>query len=287
MKAKAKLRATKRKTMFTAMIAVLLCAVCSISLIACGGSSSSDNRVEETKTVRIGIKGDFVGILDSVTPTIEALGYKVEPVIFDDFVQPDNALVEGSIDMNWLQHEPYMNAYNASNGSDLVMLDPKPIYNVFGLYSTKWSSIDQIPDGATVCLCNDPSNKLRGLLLLQSSGLITLKDGVESPTQYDIVDNPKNLQFVEAEISMVPQSIDDCDLVAVAGLQMLNAGKDPTSYLTCSDDADNEEFAIGLVVAGKNKDAEWAKAIAQAVECDELATFLKENKQGAQLPSWQ
>ena len=189
--------------------------------------------------------------------------------------------------MNWLQHEPYMDSYNKSNGTNLVMLEPKPIYNVFGFYSTKWSSVDEIPDGATVCLCNDPSNKLRGLQLMQANGLIKLKDGVESPTQYDIEENPKNLKFIEAEISMVPQSINDCDAVAVAGLQMLNAGKDPNSYLFCSDAADNKEYAIGMVVDGKNKDAEWARAIVNAVQCDELSTFLKENKNGAQLPAWE
>ena len=279
--------AKKAHAIWLAICAVALGVLCVAALYGCGSSSATSNNVDETKTVRIGIKGDFIGILESVTPTIEALGYKVERVIFDDFVQPDNALVEGSIDVNWLQHEPYMNAYNSSNNADLVMLTPKPIYNVFGFYSTKWSSIDEIPQGATICLCNDPSNKLRGLQLLQANGLITLQDGVESPTQFDIVDNPKNLQFIEAEISMVPQSIDDCDGVAVAGLQMLNAGRDPSSYLFCSDDADNKEYAIGFVVAGKNKDAAWAHAIAEAVQCDALATFLKENKQGAQLPAWE
>ena len=273
--------------LIAAVFAFISCIIAATVLCACSQSSSTSNDVESTKTVRIGIKGDFVGILDSVTPKIEALGYKVEKVLFDDFVQPDNALKEGSIDMNWLQHEPYMKAYNSSNNANLVMLEPKPIYNVFGFYSTKWSSIADIPNGATICLCNDPSNKLRGLGLLEKNGLIKLKDGVESPTQYDIEENPKNLQFIEAEISMVPQSIDDCDGVAVAGLQMLNAGKDPGSYMFCSDDADNKEYAIGFVVDAKNKDAKWANDIVQAAQCDELATFLKENKKGAQLPAWE
>lgn len=256
-------------------------------LALAGCSLPNSTSVEETKTVRVGIKSDFIGILDSVTPRIEALGYKVDRVIFDDFVQPNNALVEGSIDINWCQHEPYMNAYNKSNSADLAMISPKTIYNIFGLYSTKWESKEEIPDGATICLCNDPSNKLRGLELLQANGLIKLKEGVESPTQYDIEENPKNLQFIEAEIAMVPQSINDCDAVVVAGLQMLNAGNDPSKYLCCSDDADNEEYAIGMVVAGKNVNAQWANEIDAVVLCDELANFLAENKKGAQIPAWE
>ncbi len=272
---------------FRVILAAVLCTLISVTSTGCSSTSTNSNDVESTKTVRIGIKNDYIEMLETIKPKIEALGYKVERVLFDDFVQPDNALKEGSIDMNWLQHEPYMNAYNSSNKADLVMVSPKTIYNVFGLYSSKWSSIDEIPDGATICLCNDPSNKLRGLQLLEKNGLIKLRDGVESPTQYDIVENPKNLKFIEAEISMVPQSINDCDAVAVAGLQMLNAGKDPTSYIFCSDDEDNKEYAIGFVVAGKNKDAKWANEIAQAAQCDELANFLKNNKKGAQLPAWE
>ena len=279
-------RAARLKFLLS-FFAIAICLASLFLMTGCSQSSSNSNDADTTKTVRFGIKADFVGILDSVTPRIEALGYKVEKTVFDDFVQLDNALVEGSIDINWAQHEPYMDAYNTSNNANLAMLEPKPIYNVFGFYSHKWKSKDEIPDGATLCICNDPSNKLRCLKLLESNGLIKLKDGVESPTQYDIEENPKNLQFIEAENSMVPKSIDDCDAVVVAGLQMLNAGEDPSSYIFCSDDEDNEKFAIGLAVDSKNKDAQWAKDIASVVECDELATFLKENKQGAQLPAWQ
>lgn len=278
--------ALKKSIVMLSALAMCVLSIYALSGCSSSSSTSTSNDVEQTKVVRIGCKGDFVGIVDSVTPKIEALGYKVEKTVFDDFVQPNNALVEGSIDINWVVHEPYMDAYNKSNGTDLVMLEPKPIYNVFGFYSHKWENVDEIPDGATICICNDPSNKQRGLTLLQTAGLIKLKDGVESPTQYDIEENPKNLQFIEAEISMVPKSIDDCDGVAVAGLQILNAGLDPQSYMFCSDEADNKEYAIGFVVANKNKDATWAKQIVEAVQCDELATYLKENKKGAQLPSW-
>ncbi len=276
----------KVKNFFKAIVTVSLCAMMVFAFSGCSQSGSATHDVEATKTVRFGIKADFSGILDSVTPKIEALGYKVERTIFDDFVQPNVALSQDAIDITWTHHEPYITAYNQSNGTNLVMLNPKPIYNVFGFYSTKWKSIDEIPNGATICICNDASNKLRGLKLLQSNGLIKLQDGIEFPTQYDIVDNPKNLQFIEAEISMVPKSIDDCDGVAVAGLQVLNAGMDPQSYLFCSDDEDNKEFAIGLVVDGRNADAKWAQEIVDAVQCDELVEFLEKNKKGAQLPAW-
>ena len=250
------------------------------------GSSDSASPVETTKKVRLGIKSDYTDMMNMLKGKIEDLGYTVEITAFQDFVQPNNALVEGSIDINFLQHEPYMAAYNKSYGSDLAMVRPKTIYNIFGLYSNKWGSVDEIPDGATVGLCNDPSNKQRGLELLEAGGLIKVKEGVDSPTQYDIEENPKNLQFIEAEISALPQTIDDCDAIAVAALQMVNTNRDPKSYLYCLDDANNEEYAIGFVVDGKYKDSEWATGIAKAVQCDELEEYLATYRDGAQLPAW-
>lgn len=251
-----------------------------------GSSDGSASSVEATKKVRLGIKSDYTDMMNMLKSKIEGLGYTLEITAFQDFVQPNNALVEGSIDINFLQHEPYMAAYNKSYGSDLAMVRPKTIYNIFGLYSNRWASKDEIPDGATIGLCNDPSNKQRGLELLEAGGLIKVKEGVDSPTQYDIEENPKNLQFIEAEISSLPQTIDDCDAIAVAALQMVNTNRDPKNYLYCLDDANNEEYAIGFVVDGKHKDSEWATSIAKAVQCDELADYLATYRDGAQVPSW-
>lgn len=249
-------------------------------------SATSEDTVASTKKVRLGIKSDYTDMMNMLKSKIESLGYTVEITAFQDFVQPNNALVEGSIDINFLQHEPYMAAYNKSYGSDLAMVRPKTIYNVFGLYSNRWTSVDDIPDGATIGLCNDPSNKQRGLELLEAGGLIKVKEGVDSPTQYDIEENPKNLQFIEAEISALPQTIDDCDAIAVAALQMVNTNRDATNYLYCADDANNEEYAIGFVVDGKYKDSEWATGIAKVVQCDELEEYLATYRAGAQLPAW-
>ena len=87
---------------------------------------------------------------------------------------------------------------------------------------------DRLPDGATIGLCNDATNQARGLHLLESQGLITLDDSVESPTMYDVKENPHNFKFIEAEMSVLPQSIKDVDAICLAAGHMVNAG--PVSY---------------------------------------------------------
>ncbi len=266
-------------------ICVIAMAVLSFALAGCStSSSSSQTESGEKTTLRVGLRSDMVDPFNAIKSKIEDLGYKVETTVFDDSVQPDNALKEGSIDVNWYQHEPYMQAFNKSSGTNFVMINPKTIYNVFGLYSSKWKSVDEIPDGATIGLCNDPTNRKRGLEMLEKQGLIKIKANVESPTQYDLEENKKNLQFIEAEMSVLPQSINDVDGICLASLHMLNAGKDASDYVCAADD--NEEYAVGFVVNGGDADSKWAKEIAKAAQCDELSNYLDANKKGAQIPAW-
>lgn len=113
--------------------AILVIAMAGVMLAGCESkeSSSEDTAAESTEkkeVVKIGIRADMVNQLEAVRDEIEALGYTVEESVFDDSIQPDVALAEGSLDMNWYQHGPYLESYNAENGTDLVMIEPKTFY---------------------------------------------------------------------------------------------------------------------------------------------------------------
>ena len=222
----------------------------------------------------------------AVEDELKALGYNVESVVFDDSVQPDVALGEGSIDCNWYQHEPYMQSYNEKNGTDFVMVQPKTFYPLFAMYSTKHKSIDEIPDGATFGLCNDATNQDRGLHLLNSKGLIKLPDEAKTYSIVDITDdmNPHGFKFIEAEMSVLPQSREDVDGICLAAGHMVNAGLPADDFIAQSDD--NEKYAVGFAVRKEDADAEWIKEIAKAVQCDDLAEYFKTEKQGTQIPLW-
>ena len=273
------------------LISVLLTlAVAGTMLAGCGSSKADDTKSEadsstEKKDITIGVRADMVNQYAAVEDKLKELGYNVQSKVFDDSVQPDVALAEGSIDCNWYQHEPYLKSYNEKNGTNLVMVEPKTFYPLFAMYSDKWDSVDELPDGATIGLCNDATNQARGLHLLESQGLITLDDSVESPTMYDVKENPHNFKFIEAEMSVLPQSIKDVDAICLAAGHMVNAGLSADGYLCQSDD--NDTYAVGFAVRAEDKDAQWIKDIAEAVQCDELAEYFKTEKPGTQIPCWE
>ena len=143
-------------------------------------------------------------ILEQVKDTLAAEGYDLQIVVYDDYVLPNQSLADGSLDANYFQHTPYLNSFNAANGTDLVSAG-KIHYEPFGLYGNGVDSVDAIASDATILIPADDSNETRALLLLQQEGLITLKDSsnLES-TPNDIAENPKNLQFKELEAAMLP-----------------------------------------------------------------------------------
>ena len=274
-----------KKFLALLLAAVMVCCFAT----ACGskdsGEEATDDTAVEKTDVKIGVRSDLIDYYNAIAPVLEAKGYKVEMVSFDDSIQPNVALAEGSIDMNWFQHEPYLTAYNAENGTDFVMVQPKTYAPLFAMYSTKHEKIEDLPDGAVIGLCNDATNQDRGLKMLADNGLITLDESVEVATVHDVKDNPHNFTFQEAEMQMLPQSIDDLDAICLAAQHMVNAGNDPSKYLIKSND--EQEYAVGFVVAKENADAAWAKDIAESAQCDELAKALKEVSGGALLPTWE
>ena len=270
---------------------LLAAAMVGTMLVGCGSSSSSkssdDAKTEssdEKKVIKLGVR-DNADQVNAVMDAIEAAGYKVDVTVFDDSNQPNVALGEGSIDINWYQHEPFLKAYNDANGTDFVMVEPKTAAPLFAMYSEKIKSVDELKDGDTIALCSDASNKARGLHLLESQGLITLDDSVETPTQYDIKENKLNLKFIEADMQVLPQSLPDVAAILCAAAHMVNAGLDGTDYVCASDDA--ETYAVGFVVRKEDKDAEWATGLAKAVQCDALADYYKTEKKGTMVPMWE
>lgn len=270
----------KKKVLLTSLLALAMAAV--LGLTACGGQQTKAD--EEKTNIKIGIRADLVDLLEAATPAIQEAGFTIETVVFDDSVQPNVALAEGSIDINWFQHEPYLNSYNKSNGTTFKMVQPKSYWPLFAMYSSKIKDVKDLKDGATIGLCNDASNQARGLKLLADQGLITLDPEAATPTVLDVKENPKNLKFIEAEMSVLPQSIKDVDAICLAATHMVNAGKDADSYVVKSNDA--EEYGVGFVVTEENADAAWAKKLAEAVQCDALADTLATAKKGTMLPTW-
>ncbi len=127
-----------------------------------------------------------------IVPLLTAKGYKVKLVEFNDYVQPNLALADGSLDANFFQHEVYFNQFKGDRKLDLKALVQGPIAPM-GVYSKQRKSLADLKEGDKVALPNDPSNLARGLLLLQQAGLVKLKEGVNPlrVSELDLAANPK------------------------------------------------------------------------------------------------
>lgn len=194
----------------------------------------------------------------ATSPQIDALkvavreakeqGLDVKLIEFTDWNTPNAALANKDIDVNYFQHVPFLENAKKQGGYDFVAIAPGTIMKI-GLYSKKVTRFDQLKDGATVAIANDPVNGGRGLLLLQRAGLIKLKPGADyRATTLDIVDNPKHLKIVQLEASQLARSLDDVDLAqGYPSFIKLAGTADPNSALLF-DGVENKLFAIQWVV---------------------------------------
>lgn len=184
----------------------------------------------------------------------KAKGLEVEVIEFSDWTTPNLALAAGDIDLNFFQHVPFMENAEKQGGYDLAAISPGILANL-GLYSLKHKSFDEIPDGGSVAIANDPVNQGRGLLLLQKAGLVTLKDGVGFlGTVDDIIENPRHLKFTEVEGPQLVRITGDVDLAQGYPHFIVAAGTfDPASGLIYSG-IEDRKFAVNFVSRADNKD---------------------------------
>jgi D-methionine transport system substrate-binding protein len=224
---------------------------------------------------------------EAVKNALEEQGYSIEVVEYTDYVQPNAATEDGSLDANFFQHVPYLNDFNKNNGTNLV-----PVANVhfepLGIYPGKTTSLDAIPDKGQVAVPNDTSNEARALLLLEKAGLIKLKDGVGlEATIKDIIENPKNLDIVEIEAAQTAKVLQDVEVAVINGNYALTEGLSANEDALLVEDAQSEgstTYANVIVVKAGNEETDKTKALIKAVTSEETKKFIEEQWKGAVVP---
>ncbi|ALN74740.1 MetQ/NlpA family ABC transporter substrate-binding protein [Aureimonas sp. AU20] len=205
--------------------------------------------------IKIGVTpGAYADSVATAAEEAKAQGLDVEVVEFSDWTTPNIALASGDIDANYFQHKPFLDNAITQRGYDFTDIGVGTLANI-GLYSLKHKSFDEIPEGGSVAIANDPVNQGRGLLLLEKAGLIKLKEGVGfKGTLDDIVENPKKLTFTEVEGPQLVRVTGDVDL-ALGYPHFIVAAKafDPASGLIYSG-IDDRQFAIRFVVRKDHAD---------------------------------
>lgn len=275
-----------------ALVAVVVALCAALALSGCSSSSSdtsSEDQSSDNTTIKVAaVPTPHAEILnDVVKPLLEEEGYNLEVTEFTDYVQPNTATEDGEVDANYFQHGPYLENFNSERGTHLVSVTAVH-YEPMAIYPGKVSSLDDLQDGATVAVPNDPTNEARALLLLQQEGLITLTDGVGvNATINDIVDNPLNLEIEELEAAVVPTVLADVDVACINANYAIEAGFTVNNDALAVESADGDAaqtYANLLVVKEGNENNEAIQALAKALNSDEVRDYINENYQGSVLP---
>lgn len=285
----------KKFKRFTSISAAL---VLGVTLLTACGTKDSNTGASPTPTegdnglVEIVVGANIephASILNSeaVKKSLEADGFSIKVVEFTDYIQPNVATSDGSLDANFFQHIPYLDEYNEKNKTVL-----KAVANIhfepLGIYAGKSDSIENIPDGGQIAVPNDATNEARALLLLEKAGLITLEDNIGlDATIKNIASNPKNLKIIEVEAAQTAKSLKDVDLAVINGNYALTEGLSASEDGLLVEDTNSEAattYPNIIVVNEGNEETDKTKALIKAVTSDETRKFIEENWKGAVVP---
>lgn len=241
----------------------------------------------DTSKVKVGVMAGAEAQVAEVAAKVakEKFGLEVELVTFTDYVTPNAALDDGSIDINAFQHKPYLDQQVADRGYKLTIAGNTFVYPIAG-YSKQVKSVDEIQEGARIAVPNDPTNLGRSLLLLEQQGLLKLREGAGLlATVRDIVENPKNITIVELDAAQLPRSLDD------VALSVINTTYASSINLTPQKDGvfveDKESPYVNLIVAREdNAQAENVVNFVKAYQTEEVYSAASEIFQGGVVKGW-
>lgn len=258
----------------------LFAAAVTLALAACGSDQPSN-------TLKLGaIAGPEAQVAEVAAEIAkEKYGLEVEIIAFTDYVTPNTALSDGSIDINAFQHRPYLDGQIADRGYDLVAVANTFVYPI-AAYSSSIKSLDELPQNAKIALPNDPTNLGRSLVLLEQQGLITLKEGlgIKATTQH-IVDNPKQVEIIEMEAAQLPRALQDVSFAIInntfAGQAGLTFEKDGLFV-----ESKDSPYVNLIVARTDNQNDERIKQFIQAYHTDAVHQKAEQLFNGNVVKGW-
>ena len=222
-------------------------------------------------------------IMEHIKPALEEKGIDIDIIVADDYQVHNRSLAEKEVDANFFQHIPFLEEQIADFGYEIqefgrIHIEP------LGVYSKKFSSFDEIPDGATISIPNDPSNESRALALLHRNGLIELEDinNLKS-TILNIKENPKNITFQEIDAAMLPRTLDDVEASVINTNFALAADLNPMDDALVIEDKDSPNVNI-LTIRNGDENREELKVLKEVLMSDSVRDFINEKYEGAIVP---
>ena len=272
---------------------LFLTAVAAVTLAACGNQTSKQETVKETKLaehVKVAVVGSAAHeIWDFVADKAKKENIDLEVVEMNDYVLPNTALEEGSVQLNAFQHRAYLAQWNKDKGSDIKEIGTTFIVPLY-YFSTKYKSLKDLPEKAKVLVPKEVAIQGRALVALETEGLITLKDGVGTKASLaDITSNPRNLEIIEAESAQAPRLLQDVDAASINGSMAQDAGLKVEDYIfTDADHLDTIPKDRFNIIAANAKDADnpTYKKIVALFQADDVAKKMNEIGPGQYFPVW-
>ncbi len=252
-------------------------------LVGCGNKSEND------QVVKLGVVGDDQRLWEKAAELAKKDGITIELVPFSDYNTPNDALVNGDVDLNAFQHKAFLDEYNHSKGTNLVPIG-RTFISPIGAYSNTLKDLRDVPENGKVSIPNDTTNGGRALFLLEAAGLIELKDDVGvSPTLSDVSANPKNIDINELDAAQVARTLPDVDAAVINTNLAIDAGLSP------KDDAifmeplnENSAPYINYVVAREeDKDNELYNKVAAYYRTQEVKELNDKLYEETQKMAWE
>ena len=284
------------------IFSVGLVGLAALGLAACGGSSSKESKSADGPViVKVGVMSlsdteearwnKVQEILDK-----ENAGVKLEYTQFTDYSQPNQALLDGDVDINAFQHYNFLENWNKEKGADLVSvadtyIAPIRLYSGTKDGKNKYTDVKDIPENGTIAVPNDATNESRALYLLESAGLIKLDvKGNELATVANIKENKKNLTISELDASQTPASLTSADAAVVNNTFVREAGIDYKKALFKEEANENSKQWYNLIAAKadwkKSDKADAIEKIIKAYHTDEVKKVIEESSDGMDQPVW-
>ena len=279
----------------TSLILALVLAFSLVSLSACGGKTTDDKNSDsaDDKVITVGASATpHAEILEQVKQALADEGYELKIVTYDDYVLPNQALADGTLDANYFQHKPYLDSFNAKNGTNLVSAGIIH-YEPFGIYGNGVTDLKDLAKGATIIIPADDSNETRALFLLQQEGLIKLPDDADAAkgvSTLDIVDDG-GYNIVTVQADTVPAQLKNASAGTIAvinGNYALAAGLKISDALA-TENADGtaaQTYANIIAVRAGDENSPKTQALLKALKTDAVKQYIADTYNGAVVASF-
>lgn len=258
-----------RRAVLASLIAVML----AVPIAGCGESAEESSDTPEATEA---VTNLTIAAVETMLPPLEIVveelsdTYDIEIVLFDKNVDAIRATQDGSADAALAVHKKFMEKFNEENNGTLIMIEPYAFYTGIGLYSDRYDSLDELPDGAQIAIANDPMNMDKGLRMIRDAGALELKEGVVGTYNIlDIEENPRDFEFIDMDQIQTVRSLEDLDAAVVFFSHMANAGLDFESYMIRDQDA--QDYPIAIVTVEDNAGTPWARDLAEALSSDAVS----------------